>query len=370
MVYIIVELYANEGYTISSSVEQMLIKLATISSKDTSSDNGAVVFLKVIFKLLQGDKMKNVIAVVWDFDKTLIDGYMQDPLFEEYHINSAQFWVEVNALPEKYKKLGVEVNKDTVYLNYLIQYAHEHDLSDLNNEKLKGYGKKLNFYPGAIELIRYLNNDILKNHSDLDKEHPKQYSEYGIKVENYVVSTGIKKIIEGSELAPLLEHYWGCELIDSDMIDKNAGQSMIADVGYTIDNTTKTRALFEINKGIPQDPDLEVNAKIPEDMRRVKFKNMIYIADGPSDIPAFSLINKNGGSTFAIYPKGNQKAFQQVEQLREDGRINMFAEADYRERTTAYMWITNKVLEIANRICNEERAKLENAVSKGPKHLV
>ena len=143
-----------------------------------------------------------------------------------------------------------------------------------------------------------------------------------------------------------------------------------ADVGYTIDNTTKTRALFEINKGIPQDPDLEVNAKIPEDMRRVKFKNMIYIADGPSDIPAFSLINKNGGSTFAIYPKGNQKAFQQVEQLREDGRINMFAEADYRERTTAYMWITNKVLEIANRICNEERAKLENAVSKGPKHLV
>lgn len=336
MVYIIVELYANEGYTISSSVEQMFIKLATISSKDTSSDNGAVVFLKVIFKLLQGDKMKNVIAVVWDFDK----------------------------------KLGVEVNKDTVYLNYLIQYAHEHDLSDLNNEKLKGYGKKLNFYPGAIELIRYLNNDILKNHSDLDKEHPKQYSEYGIKVENYVVSTGIKKIIEGSELAPLLEHYWGCELIDSDMIDKNAGQSMIADVGYTIDNTTKTRALFEINKGIPQDPDLEVNAKIPEDMRRVKFKNMIYIADGPSDIPAFSLINKNGGSTFAIYPKGNQKAFQQVEQLREDGRINMFAEADYRERTTAYMWITNKVLEIANRICNEERAKLENAVSKGPKHLV
>lgn len=343
MVYIIVELYANEGYTISSSVEQMFMKLATISGKDTSLDNGAVVFLKVIFKLLQGDKMKNVIAVVWDFDKTLIDGYMQDPLFEEYHINSAQFWVEVNALPEKYKKLGVEVNKDTVYLNYLIQYAHEHDLSDLNNEKLKGYGKKLNFYPGAIELIRYLNNDILKNHSDLDKEHPKQYSEYGVKVENYVVSTGIKKIIEGSELAPLLEHYWGCELIDSDMIDKNAGQSMIADVGYTIDNTTKTRALFEINKGIPQDPDLEVNAKIPEDMRRVKFKNMIYIADGPSDIPAFSLINKNGGSTFAIYPKGNQKAFQQVEQLRENGRINMFAEVDYRESTTAYMWITNRI---------------------------
>ncbi|UQT38641.1 hypothetical protein M5E89_08935 [Acidaminococcus intestini] len=93
------------------------------------------------------------------------------------------------------------------------------------------------------------------------------------------------------------------------MIDKNAGQSMIADVGYTIDNTTKTRALFEINKGIPQDPDLEVNAKIPEDMRRVKFKNMIYIADGPSDIPAFSLINKNGDRLLRFIPKETRKHF-------------------------------------------------------------
>jgi len=168
----------------------------------------------------------------------------------------------------------------------------------------------------------------------------------------------------------ILEHYWGCELIDSDMIDKDAKHSMIADVGYTIDNTTKTRALFEINKGIPQDPALDVNAKVPEELRRVKFKNMIYIADGPSDVPAFSLVNKNGGATFAIYPRGNQEAFEQVEKLREDGRINMFAEADYREGTTAYMWITHKVLEIANRICRDERAKLESAISIGPRHLV
>jgi hypothetical protein len=313
--------------------------------------------------------MNNVIAVIWDFDKTLIDGYMQDPFFEEYGINSKEFWKEVGALPDKYKAKGVEVNKDTVYLNYLIHYARKHELYDLNNEKLKGYGKKLKFYPGAIELIRYLNEDILKEHANLDKEHPKQYGEYGIKVENYVVSTGIKKIIEGSELAPLLEHYWGCELIDSDMIDENAEHSMIADVGYTIDNTTKTRALFEINKGIPQQPELDVNAKVPEEMRRVKFQNMIYIADGPSDVPAFSLINKYGGATFAIYPHGSQEAFHQVEKLREDGRINMFAEADYREGTTAYMWITGKVLEIANRICEEERAKLESAVSNGPEHL-
>jgi hypothetical protein len=313
--------------------------------------------------------MSNVIAVIWDFDKTLIEGYMQDPFFEEYGIDSKEFWKAVGALPDKFKALGVEVNKDTVYLNYLIHYARTHKMYGLNNEKLKGYGKKLKFYPDAIKLIRYLNEGILTDEKNQDAAHPKKYEEYGIKVENYVVSTGIKKIIEGSELAPLLAHYWGCELIDSDMIDENAEHSMIADVGYTIDNTTKTRAIFEINKGIPQNPKVKVNDKVPEEMRRVRFENMIYIADGPSDVPAFSLINKYGGATFAIYPKGNQKAFHQVEQLREDGRINMFAEADYREGTTAYMWITDKVMEFANRIYDQEKAKLENAVSDGPEHL-
>ena len=141
---------------------------------------------------------------------------------------------------------------------------------------------------------------------------------------------------------------------------------MISEVGYTIDNTTKTRAIFEINKGL----DINVNDKMPEELRRVKFQNMIYIADGPSDIPAFSLVNKNGGATFAIYPKGNINAFRQVEKMRKDGRINMFAEADYRRDTTAYMWITNKVREFADRIYKSEKNKLESVVSSGPRHII
>ena len=69
---------------------------------------------------------------------------------------------------------------------------------------------------------------------------------------------------------------------------------------------------------------------------------MIYIVDGPSDIPAFSVVKENGGATFSIYPKGEWKAMQQVEQTREDGRVDMYTETAYSEKTTAYMWITNK----------------------------
>ncbi len=167
---------------------------------------------------------------------------------------------------------------------------------------------------------------------------------------------------------PYVENVWGCELIEAPDED---GNLVISEVGYTIDNTTKTRALFEINKGVNKRAEIQVNTKIAEEFRRVHFINMIYVADGPSDIPAFSLVNKHNGATFAIYPKGNMEAMKQVEQMRKDGRVNMYAEADYSEDTTAYMWLCNKIKEFADRIRDEERAKISRAASCDlPKHLV
>ena len=97
---------------------------------------------------------------------------------------------------------------------------------------------------------------------------------------------------------------------------------------------------------------------------------MIYIADGPSDIPAFSVVKKGGGATFAIYPKGDLKAMQQVEQMREDGRVDMYAEADYSEGTTAYMWITDKIQKMADRIREAETSKILSSASSVPRHLI
>lgn len=48
----------------------------------------------------------------------------------------------------------------------------------------------------------------------------------------------------------------------------------------------------------------------------------------------------------------------------------MYVEANYKEGTTAYMWITNKISEIALRIYKREREKLESSIYEGPKHLI
>ena len=112
------------------------------------------------------------------------------------------------------------------------------------------------------------------------------YQEYDIKVEHYIVSTGLSQVIKGSVVVQYVKGIWGCELIEEEIEN---GEKIISEIGYTIDNTSKTRALFEINKGVNRHEGVEVNTKMPEELRRVPFRNMIYVADGPSDIPAFSL---------------------------------------------------------------------------------
>lgn len=266
----------------------------------------------------------------------------------------------MNDLPKKYwDEQGVKVNPDTIYLNHFIKYTKEGKFKGLNNKMLKEFGKELKFYGGVPEIFDNTKNLIEQN--DIFKE-------YDIKVEHYIVSTGMSEIIKGSDVMPHIDGVWGCELIE---VTDDEGENIIGEIGYTIDNTSKTRALFEINKGVNQRDSIEVNTKIPEENRRVHFINMIYVADGPSDIPAFSVINKNGGATFAVYPKGNAEALKQVDKMRQDNRINMYAEADYTEGSTAYMWLCNKILELAQNIRDKEREKINKFAGSGtPKHLI
>lgn len=301
--------------------------------------------------------MANIIAVIWDCDKTLIDGYMQDPLFKKFNIDAHQFWDVVNAAPEKLRTKGIRVNSDTYYLNHFIKCAHDGTFPGLNNAMLRELGKEQKFYRGIPEIFKKTKEMFLTN---------KSYSEYGIQVEHYIVSTGFAETIRGSALAPFVDDIWGCELLDAPDQD---GNEVLSEIVYTIDNTTKTRAIFEINKGIGKIDGINVNTSIPKELRRVQFENMIYIADGPSDIPAFSVVKQNGGATFAIYPKGDVKAMRQVEQMRANGRVDMYAEADYSENTTAYLWITNTIQNMADRIRNREQESILAHASAVPKHL-
>lgn len=304
--------------------------------------------------------IKNTIAVIWDFDKTLINGYMQEPIFKKFGIEENTFWKEVNEEPKQYIDQEIRINKDTYYLNHFLKYVQEGKFKNLNNELLFELGKELKFCDGLPEFFETLNERVTKS---------EKYKKYDIKLEHYIVSTGLTKMIRGSKIASYVKEIWGCEFIEETNQDGQEAYTQISQIAYAIDNTSKTRAIFEINKGINVYKEIDVNSKLPHENRRVPISNMIYIADGPSDVPVFSVMKKNGGKSFAVYRKGNIKEFEQVDRLRRDGRVDMYGEADYRKDTLTYMWLSKAVDEIAENIYNIYENEIKQNISSAPKHI-
>lgn len=308
-----------------------------------------------------------VIAVLWDFDQTLIPGYQQKPLFDHYGIDANEFWDEVNELGKHYANQHLEVTNDTLYLNHLLMYVKDGHMKGLTNAKLREFGAALDFYDGMPEFMATSKAHIEKN--------PK-YSAQGITVEHYIVSTGLRQIILGSAVAKYVKRVWACEFIEQPAArgflksgKLPLGEQEISQVGYFLDNTSKTRALFEINKGSNVETGIGVNDTIAPEDRRVPFRNMIFIADGPSDIPVFSILNANGGRTLGVYNPSQDKHFRNVKALQDQGRVHHFTEADYRPERNAAQWILTTLDEIAEAILTDRAKLLKERVHPSVGHV-
>lgn len=311
---------------------------------------------------------QNIVACVWDFDKTLIPGYMQWPIFEYYGVDEKRFWKEVNALPEKYRQSGQVISPDILYLNHILTYVRHGKFPGLNNSLLRTLGSRLHFYQGLPGFFQTL--------KDIVTEDP-LFARYEIRLEHYIVSTGLAEMIRGSAIAPHVEQVYGCEFIENPLppaFDQQAefeisGPAEISQIGNLVDNTIKTRFIFEINKGTNKITSIDVNSRIAPEDRRVPIRNMIYIADGPSDVPVFSVVRKNGGRTYAVYEPKNEKEFAQNDALRAAERVDHFGRADYREKSDTFMWITTHVRQICARIVDESERALNYRVGRPPRHI-
>jgi hypothetical protein len=311
---------------------------------------------------------QNVIACIWDFDKTLVPNYMQAPLFKHYGILEEQFWIETNALVDEYHRRGYRLSGEIGYLNHILTYVISGKMSGLNNSTLKKLGSEIIFYPGLPEFFGNSKNWV--------KEKP-EYIKHDIQLEHYIISTGLAQMIAGSKIAPYVDGIWGCEFIENPLEPGFLGQSElsisaeaeIAQIGMVIDNTTKTRALFEINKGTNKNSSIDVNSNIKTEDRRIPFENMIYIADGPSDVPSFSVVKKNGGRTYGVFNPQRPDEFEQNDRLRQAGRIDYYGPADYKLESNTTNWLKLQVQQICNIIVNKRENALKEKTTRPPRHL-
>ncbi|MBI3886769.1 MAG: haloacid dehalogenase-like hydrolase [Opitutae bacterium] len=311
---------------------------------------------------------QNIIACIWDFDKTLIPAYMQAPLFRRYGVDEANFWAETNALAENYRKRGYHISAETSYLNHLLTYVLSGQMGGLNNRILRECGAEIRFYPGLPDFFAQSRAWV--------KAKP-EYQKHEIELEHYIVSTGIAEMIRGSAIAPMVDGIWGCEFIENPLrpgfLKQNElaieAAAEISQIGMMIDNTTKTRAIFEINKGTSKNPGIDVNAKVTPEDRRIPLQNMIYIADGPSDIPSFSVVKKGGGKTYAVYNPANRAEFEQNDRLRQTGRVDHYGPADYTEGSATTNWLHMHLEKMCDRLVSDREAAVASRVARPPRHL-
>jgi phosphoserine phosphatase len=212
---------------------------------------------------------RDIVAVIFDFDGTLVPDSITG-LLRKHSIDPKKFWMQD---AQKLVKEGYDPVH--AYLNLLLRnIGTDKPLGKLTSADLRRFGSTLDkfYYPGIPRIFQDLQR----------KAKP-----YGVDVEYYIVSSGLQEIIEGSRITKeYFKAVYGSRLAG----DNDKG--MLKYIKRCITYTEKTRYLFEINKGVsPSESHRDfVNEEIPMEKRRIPFSNMVYVGDGLTDIPCFSLV--------------------------------------------------------------------------------
>ncbi len=241
------------------------------------------------------------LAVIFDFDDTLVPD--STSLFlQSKGVDVEEFW-------GRRTKEMIEQGYDSpmAYLQLMIDEAVAGgELEGLSIAELKGFGANLDnlYFDGLPALFDDL-RAIASDHRD-------------VSIEFFIISSGIQHLVEGSQVVrDNFTAVYACRLAE----DPTTG--VVNHIKRCVTFTEKTRYLFEITKGIEpsesaRNPGL-VNRLVTE--RRIPLENMIYVGDGMTDIPCFSLVKQGGGMAFGVFdPAKPSKAKMALEEFLNAGR--------------------------------------------------
>jgi hypothetical protein len=268
----------------------------------------------------------------------------EDVIFEKIGVNPKEFWKRVDQLAS-----DRTYESDLAWIRLLLDNLFFRNLS---NKDLSKLGKELHFFPGIPEIFEELDSIL----SD------EKFAQHGIALEHYIVTSGLQAVLAGSDLAKYVKRIFGCELDEDD-------QGKVYWPKRVISHTAKTQYLFRITKGFEYiNFEKDVNDHIPEIERRIPFKNMLYIGDGPTDVPCFSVITNRGGKALAVYDANSKHSFETCMSLRAAQRVNEIAEADYRPDTHLRRIIEYMVRRMAEQIVIDQEREHDSLVIHAPRH--
>ena len=244
------------------------------------------------------------IAICYDFDGTLSPGCMQNYDFmRALGEDTGQFWHKAHLLAQKQQADDI-----AAYMQLMVAESQKKGIA-LTRKAFQTFGKDIPLYQG------------LQTWFDRTCCYARKK---GILLHHYIISSGIKEMIEGTPIAKHFQNIFACSF----MYNK---KGLAVWPAVVLNYTSKTQFLFRINKGCEDITDNDgVNRYTPPKNRPVPFQNMIYIGDGDTDIPCMKMVNQNGGHSVAVYAPQNKKPPQKTYRLIHDKRVNIVLPADYR----------------------------------------
>ncbi len=258
-----------------------------------------------------------IIAIMYDFDRTLCTKDMQGYSFiPSLGMTEAEFWQFANSLGKK-----EHMDSILAYMYAMVKISNDKKIP-LLRQKLVDMGKNVELFKGVESWFDRITEFGLSN---------------GMQVEHYVISSGMKEIIEGTSISKYFKSIFACEFL----YDENGnGVWPKTDVNYT----NKTQFVYRINKGVLDVAnDIDLNRSMPDDSKRVPFCNMIYIGDGLSDVPCMKMMKAYGGYSIAVYQNKDSK----VEELLKKDRVDFIYPADYSENSGLDVTVKNIITKMS-----------------------
>ncbi len=274
-----------------------------------------------------------IIAFLYDFDKTLCTTDMQDYAFiPSLGMTPAEFWAEANGFGRENRIDGI-----LAYMYTMLREAERKNLP-FTREDLVEKGRGIELFPGVEGWFARIN----------------AFGEtQGVQVEHYVISSGLREIIEGSSISHEFK-----EIYASEFYYDEAGRPVWPKLAVNF--TAKTQFVYRINKGVLDvSDDKTLNDSMPDDSKRVPFPNMIYMGDGLSDVPCMKMMRAYGGQAIAVYQGANRAG---VEELLARRRVDYIFPADYREGTGLDETVKNIIrkMAITDRLWEENHYQLRH----------
>ena len=264
------------------------------------------------------EKQKPIVAFLYDFDKTLCTTDMQNYAFiPSLGMTPGEFWAEANGFGRTNRIDGI-----LAYMYTMITESDKRGVP-LTRESLVEKGKDIVLFPGVESWFARIN----------------AFGEsQGVQVEHYIISSGLREIIEGSTI-----HQEFKEIYASEFYYDETGRPVWPKLAVNF--TAKTQFVYRINKGVLDvSDDKTLNDSMPDDSKRVPFTNMIYVGDGLSDVPCMKMMRSYGGEAIAVYQETNR---QGVEDLMAKGRVDFIFPADYSEGTALETTVKDIICKMA-----------------------